>query len=151
MVSSLGDVWLTPSEATAVAKAMKNNVASMTLRGSIYTTRSVQGLLQPDAYKTMYITKKRSWTCQHGAGHAWNDNCGCKAQLAQNLDTKALNAENELTPEQQAEKYRKSQANLAWINKFKRDFKNPDFKSKKKRLQFIAEFKVPVDKTIKKQ
>lgn len=142
MVSSLGDVWLTPQEATAVAKAMKDNVTSMTLRGSIYTTRSVQGLLQPDAYKTMYITKKRSWTCQYGSGHAWNDNCSCRPSLPQNLDTKALNAENELTPEQMVEKERRALANLAWINKFKRDFKNPDFKSKKKRLEFIKNYKV---------
>lgn len=146
MVSSLGDVWLTPQEAQAVAKAMKNNVTSMTLRGSIYTTRSVSGLLQPEAYKTMYITKKRSWTCQYGSGHAWNDNCSCRPSLAQDLDTKALSAKNDRTPEQELEDRRRSLAMSAWIRKFTGDWKNKDFLNAKVRDKFIRDFKMPVEK-----
>lgn len=147
MVSTLGDVWLSPEEATAVAKAMKNNVTSMTLRGSIYTTRSVQGLLQPEAYKTMYVTKRRSWTCQKGAGHAWNDNCTCATQLKMS-NAPQLAAAHELSPEEELEAQRRLAANLAWLNSIKHDWSLG--KDTKKREAFIKDFKLPVDKTIAK-
>lgn len=143
MVSTLGDVWLEPDVAKAVAMAMKKDATSATINGSIYTIRSIQGLLQPETYKMMYVTKKRSWTCQHGSGHAWNDTCQCKTAVVADLNTKALEKKNPLTPEQELEVERKRHANLAWINSFKHNFKDPKFRNKEARHKFIKEFKLP--------
>lgn len=100
MITSIGDVWLERSEATAVAKAMRDNVSSFAIHGCIYTTRSVQGLLTPETYKTMYVSKKRSWTCRNGSAHAYNDSCYCRTQQKIDINQKQIENNIPQTPEQ---------------------------------------------------
>lgn len=141
MVSSIGDMWLDEAIANPLAKAIKGNTKFVTLNGNFIAVSSIRALLTPEAYKLMVTTRKFNWVCKYGAGHTYTDNCQCKPAV-QMSNAAQLEQANPLTPEQQAEKDRRASASLAWLNKYKHNFKSDEFKDRKKRQAFIDNFKV---------
>lgn len=115
LVSSVGDWWIDEETARKVAGAMQKGTAYITIKGSMIATNAIRGLLQPDKYRTQAVNMKRNWTCSHGSGHAYNDSCQCKPKQQADLTKTALAETNPLTPEQQAEKKMRTDAQVAWI------------------------------------
>jgi len=138
LVSSVGDFWITGEVARKVATSMQKGTAHITINGNMIACNSIRGLLQPAQYKTNAVNSRRNWVCKRGTGHAFNDVCNCKDPIKADLTKPALEKSNPLTPEQQAEKDRRSRANLAWMRANKGNFKR--LANKAERDKFIAEY-----------